>query len=57
MSEVLEPSWSVFGPCKRCGAADGAPCQDMRGVPKGYYPNRKTYPMRNPHPGRKKVRN
>lgn len=55
MSETIEPSWSVFGRCDRCGAAAGAPCRDMRGVPKSYYPNRKPAPMRNPHPGRPRL--
>lgn len=55
VNTIIEPSWSVFGPCGRCGAGDGAPCRNMRGTPKGWLPNRAA-PMRNPHPGRKKVR-
>jgi hypothetical protein len=55
MSDAIEPSWSVFGPCKRCGAVDGAPCVDMRGQ-WAVAPTR-VWVMRNPHLGRKKVRN
>lgn len=53
---MIGPSWEVFGPCPRCGAADGKPCIDMRGVPVGWVPNRRTAPLRNPHPKRRKVR-
>lgn len=55
MTDVIEPSWSVFGRCERCGALPGRPCQSMRGVPPGYYPNRRTGGMRNPHPRRPKL--
>lgn len=50
---IIEPSWSVFGPCPRCGAPDGTPCWNMRATGM----NRISLAMRNPHPGRKKVRN
>lgn len=54
MSEIA-PSWEVFGRCERYGAGAREPCKDMRGVPKGWVPNRKPRPLANPHPGRKRL--
>ena len=51
------PSWEVFDGCPRCGARAGGACVDMRGVPKGYYPNcRAGRELGDPHHGRRKVR-
>jgi hypothetical protein len=56
MSNVIEPSWEVFGPCRRCGAADGAPCVDLR-IVRSVTPPWARRKMRNPHKGRQQVRN
>lgn len=53
-ADEIQPSWSVFEECGRCGAAVGAPCMDMRTWPVTW-PHKRTKPLRNPHPGRKKV--
>lgn len=52
---VPPPSWSVFLACNRCGAKAGEACYDMRGVPRGWVPNRRPH-TNTPHIGRKKTR-
>jgi hypothetical protein len=55
VSDVIEPSWEAFGPCERCGAAEGAPCKDLR---LGDWPHWSHLipKMRNPHKGRRQVK-